>query len=124
MPRVAAKRGAAKRVPSIRLDVLLYPEEGRWAAHCLQLDLVECAGSARQAEKNLVEVIGQHIAWAIEDDNLENLFHPAPGEYWKRLFTARPGGIRLITIPLTHRRGAPALPRVSVQRLEAAELVA
>jgi hypothetical protein len=73
MPRVAKRRTQA---PSIRLDVLLYPEGGQWTAHGLQLDLVECADSASAAEKTLIEVIGQHIAWAIED--VENLFHPAP----------------------------------------------
>ena len=74
--------------PAFNLDVLLYRENGEWLAHCLQLDLVEAGVTPEEAEENLAGVIQHDIQWAIEDDDMEHLFHPAPPEYWKMFFSA------------------------------------
>jgi hypothetical protein len=106
-----------RRQPEFHVDVLLYREGDGWAAHCLQLDLVECGVTAEEAEDALAGVIQHHVQWAIEDDDMENLFHPAPPEVWKRFFTAEPKGFREIPISLPADRIAP--PAVTMQRATA-----
>ena len=41
--------------PVFLLNVLLYREDGRWTAHCLQLDLVECARTLEEAQSNILD---------------------------------------------------------------------
>jgi len=104
--------------PELNLDVLLYREDGEWLAHCLQLDLVEAGPTPDEAEENLTGVIQHHIQWAIEDDDMEHLFHPAPADVWKRFFGAQVKGFREIPLILAPGRVA-APPAVRIQRATA-----
>jgi predicted RNase H-like HicB family nuclease len=104
--------------PEFNLDVLLYRENGEWVAHCLQLDLVEAGATPEEAEESLAGVIQHHIQWALEDDDVEHLFHAAPPEVWKKFFTAEPRGFR--EIPLTIAPDRMQVPlAVKVQRATA-----
>jgi predicted RNase H-like HicB family nuclease len=109
---------AAVAHPEFNLDVLLYREDGQWLAHCLQLDLVEAGATPEQAEEALAGVIQHHIQWALEDDDMGHLFHPAPPETWKRFFAAEPTGFREIRLTLPADRLAVP-PAVKVQRATA-----
>jgi predicted RNase H-like HicB family nuclease len=101
--------------PEFNLDVLLYREDGEWVAHCLQLDLVEAGATPEEAEDNLAGVIQHHIQWALDDDDMEHLFHPAPPEVWKQFFGAKTNGFR--EIPLIIATGSvPTPPAVRIQR--------
>jgi predicted RNase H-like HicB family nuclease len=101
--------------PAFHLDVLLYREEGEWVAHCLQLDLVEAGATPEEAEAALAGVIRAHIEYALADNDMEHLFHPAPPEYWRQFWAAEPQGGR--EIPLTvPSAGQPAPAVVTVQR--------
>ncbi len=104
--------------PEFNLDVLLYREDGQWVAHCLQLDLVESGDTSEEAEESLAGVIQHHIQWAWEDDDIEDLFHPAPPEVWKMFFAAEPQGFREIPLGVAADR-MPAPPAVKVQRATA-----
>lgn len=101
--------------PAFNLDVLLYREHGQWLAHCLQLDLVEAGSTPEQAETALADVIRAHIEYALGDDDMQHLFHPAPPEYWHQFWAADPQGVREIplTVPST---GQPGPASVTVQR--------
>jgi predicted RNase H-like HicB family nuclease len=101
--------------PEFNLDVLLYREDGEWVAHCLQLDLVEAGATPEEAEESLVGVIQHHIQWALEDDDMEHLFHAAPPEVWRKFFSAEPQGFREIPLAVSASR-MPAPPSVKVQR--------
>lgn len=101
--------------PEFNLDVLLYREDGQWVAHCLQLDLVEAGATPEEAEETLAGVIQHHIQWALEDDDMEHLFHAAPAGVWKKFFTAEPQGFREIPLTIAADR-MPAPPTVKVQR--------
>ena len=74
--------------PDLQLDVLLCPDEGGWLAHCLQLDLAEWGETLEAAQGNLLDVVRAHVESAVENENLEHLFHPAPREVWKAFFHA------------------------------------
>ena len=105
---------SASKHPALILDVLLYPDDGQWLAHCLQLDLVEAGATADEAENNLTGVIQHHVQWAIEDDDMEHLFHPAPADTWKRFFAGTPKGFWEIHLTVSAPRIAP--PAVRIQR--------
>ncbi len=111
------------RPPDFQLDVLLYREDGQWAAHCLQLDLVECRRKVEAAESDILDVIRAHIEWALEHDNMEHLFHPAPPEYWKMFLTARRTGTRTLRLRPSGHPGA-SVRRVTVQEASARRLAA
>ncbi len=83
----------------IPLHVLVTEEpEGHFAAHCLELDLVAEAPTQDQALEDIEGVIRAAIEYAIDNDNLDHLFKPAPAECWNPLSRAVPLGERQIRI--------------------------
>lgn len=69
----------------IRLEfrVLLYPEDGWWIAHCLEMDLPAEGKTPGDAIKNLVSIANVQIATAMDDGNLSSIFSPSPAELWQ-----------------------------------------
>jgi len=75
---------------SLRLNVLVERQaEGSYLAHCLELDLVAEGSSRSMACEELLDVIDVQIRTCLQNDNLENLFFPAPKEVWQKLGRAR-----------------------------------
>jgi len=72
--------------------VVIYKEDDSWIAHCLELDLVADAKSVKTALKRLGGVIVAQIEHLTAEDRLDELYFPAPLEYWKRLQGAKPLG--------------------------------
>lgn len=70
-------------------DAIIYREGEEFIAHCLQLDIVAQAKTAEQAKRDLLDLIHVQIETAIENDNLKNLYFPAPKRYWDMLATAK-----------------------------------
>jgi hypothetical protein len=66
--------------------VLIKREPDAWVARCLELGLVTVAETAEQAESDMIDVITAHVRYAIENDNEEHLFHPAPPAVWREFF--------------------------------------
>jgi hypothetical protein len=111
------------RPPHFLLNVLLYRADGMWTAHCLQLDLVECARTQEQAQSNVLDVIRAHIEYALEHDNMEHLFQPAPAEYWQLFLRSTPIGSRTVRLRSKGLR-LPAVPRVTVAESSVRRLAA
>ncbi len=63
-----------------------------YIAHCLELDLVAEADTAETACDELQDIIDTQIRTCIENDNLENLFFPAPPEVWAKFGRAQVEG--------------------------------
>ena len=61
-------------------------EEGEWLAHCLELDIVTTADTADQVEKDIIDLIIAQVTYAIENDNMHNLYRDAPREVWDEFF--------------------------------------
>lgn len=74
----------------IRLEfrVLLYPEDGWWIAHCLEMDLPAEGKTPQEAVKNLMSIANVQIAAAMDEGNLESIFSAAPPELWKMFVNA------------------------------------
>jgi hypothetical protein len=109
--------------PNFLLNVLLYREEGLWAAHCLQLDLVECARTQEEAQANILDVIRAHIEYALENDNMAHLFQAAPPEYWQLFLRSKRIGSRTLQLR-PERSTLRVVPRVTVHESSVRRLAA
>lgn len=63
----------------LTLKVVGYQEDdGVWAAHCLEMDLVGYGKSFKKASENLKELIEMQIDFAIFMEQPTLIYHPAP----------------------------------------------
>lgn len=68
---------------SFGFKVLIKRDGDLWTAHCLELDIVATAGSRQQAENDLTDLMITQLTYAIENDNLDNLYRSAPADAWR-----------------------------------------
>ena len=73
---------AAKFPTNLYLRALIYPEEGRYIAHCLEMDLIGIGPNPQKAFADLQDHIEMQVTFAHEQGDQGMLWHPAP----KRLF--------------------------------------
>ena len=66
---------------------ILFKEEDTCIAHCLELDIVATSRTIECVEADIMSLITAQIEYAFENNNLENLYHPAPPEVWKEYFS-------------------------------------
>jgi hypothetical protein len=66
--------------------VLIKFEDGLWIAHCLELDIVASARTPEQVQEEIVDLISAQVSYAIENNNMENLYHSAPADVWMEYF--------------------------------------
>lgn len=70
---------------TLRLNVLVEGQpDATYLAHCLELDLVAEGATPSDACQRLLDVIAVQVQTCLENDNLENLFFPAPKDVWER----------------------------------------
>lgn len=63
--------------------------DGSFLAQCAELDLVAQAGSQNAACDDLLNLIDVQVRTCLQNDNLENLYFPAPPEVWQKLGRAQ-----------------------------------
>jgi hypothetical protein len=73
----------------ITLRGIVYPEDGMWLAHCLEMDIVAEGKTPRQALEDVVDLCNLQFQVALEEGDIGSAFRPAPPEYWKLFFMAR-----------------------------------
>jgi hypothetical protein len=83
VPEVAVAKAHEEK---FSFRVLIKKEPDAWVAHCLELNLVTVAETAKQVEADMIDVIIAHVKYALENDNLAYMSHPAPSEVWKHFF--------------------------------------
>ena len=74
---------------SIGVNILIKEEDGMFVAHCLELDIVAVAKTLDQAQREVVSLICAQVDYAFSNNNLDNLFHPAPPEVWAEFFKCK-----------------------------------
>lgn len=75
---------------SLQMNVLVELQpDGSYLAHCLELDLVAEGVTSDAACEELLNVLDVQVRTCFENDNLENLYFPAPPEVWQRLGRAK-----------------------------------
>ncbi len=71
---------------ALNFNILIEKEEDLFIAHCLELDIVATAETMDQVKKDIIDLMAAQVEYAFSNDNLENLYHPAPPEIWKEFF--------------------------------------
>lgn len=68
-------------------NVLIKKVGDEFVAHCLELDIVTTADDLDRVQSDMAELIEAQIDYAFSNDNLENLYHPAPPDIWQEFFS-------------------------------------
>ena len=97
--------------PQYQLHILIKSTQEGFSAHCLELDLCEETPTMAEAKEQIKNTIIAHITFAIENDNLAYLFHPAPEAAWTEYFeSAANAEHNVITITAKHPTKKADLP--------------
>jgi predicted RNase H-like HicB family nuclease len=77
---------------SMVFNVLIKKEMDLFVAHCLELDIVATGKTLDEAKGDLKDLIEAQVECAFANNNLDNLFRPAPSEAWREFYscTSRP----------------------------------
>ena len=65
------------------LQIVLYKEQARWIAHCLEFDLLGDGETEQQAVQMLATAVGIQLEDALQSGNMNNLFCPADGKFFQ-----------------------------------------
>lgn len=71
------------------LRVVFYKDDGEWVAHCLEFDLCGDGKTKEQALKSLSQAIQVQFEATVRHDNLDNLFSPADGTFFRKFAAGR-----------------------------------
>ncbi|MBU4261221.1 MAG: hypothetical protein KKC76_04985 [Proteobacteria bacterium] len=74
---------------SISVNILIKEEDGMYVAHCLELDVVAVSKTPDQAQREVISLICAQVDYAFSNNNLNNLYHPAPPEVWTEFFKCK-----------------------------------
>ena len=74
---------------SMTFNIMAKKHNGMWIAHCLELDIVATAKTLASIKKEIVDLIITQVDYAFSNDNLENLYHPAPPKVWKDFYACK-----------------------------------
>lgn len=81
--------GGATMETSMRFNILAKKEGGLWIGHCLELDIVATSSTLSTLKKDIFDLIITQIDYAFSNDNLENLYRPAPAETWQEFYACK-----------------------------------
>lgn len=74
---------------SIAINILIKKDNSMYVAHCLELDIVAVAKTPDDAQRDIISLVCAQIGYAFSNNNLDNLFHPAPPETWAEFFSCK-----------------------------------
>ncbi len=70
----------------VAFNILIKKEGSAWTTHCLELDIVATGDSHEEAYEEIIDLIVTQVSYAFSNDNIENLYHPAPSEIWEEFY--------------------------------------
>ena len=74
---------------SLTFNILIKEEDDQFIAHCLELDIVTTANDLKTAEDDIASLVVAQLEYAFSNDNLENLYRPAPPEVWQEFWSCK-----------------------------------
>lgn len=74
---------------SMGFNCLVAKKEDLFVGHCLELDIVATASTLAAVKKDLIDLIMAQVDYAFSNDNLDNLYHPAPAEVWELFYACK-----------------------------------
>ena len=90
---------------AITVNILLKKQDDLYIAHCLELDIVAAASTAKRAQAEIIELIIAQIHYAFLNNNLDHLFRSAPPEAWKEFYQCRQQSREEHPIAIPHDSG-------------------
>ncbi len=72
----------------LTFNIVVEQKEGVHVATCLEMGLVATADNVEDLPAIMDKLIRRQVAFAVENDNLQDIFHPADSEIWHRLSDA------------------------------------
>ena len=73
----------------LSVNILIKKEEDLFVAHCLELDIVATGGTVQQVKEDILDLIVAQVDYAFSNNNLDNLYHPAPPDVWREFFACK-----------------------------------
>ncbi|MDH5541921.1 MAG: hypothetical protein OEY64_03040 [Nitrospinota bacterium] len=70
-------------------NVLFEKDGNAWVGHCLELDIVSSREDFESSMEEMGDLISTAVSYAFANDNLENLYHPAPPEMWEKFYKCK-----------------------------------
>lgn len=70
----------------ITFNVLIKKEDNLYIAHCLELDIVTASDDVDKLKDDIIDLLTAQLDYAFNNDNIENLYKPAPLEVWREYF--------------------------------------
>lgn len=71
------------------VNALFYHEGDLLVGHCLELDIVATGKDIEEAKNKMRDLIIAQVRYALENDNMEYLYKPAPPEIWKMFWECK-----------------------------------
>jgi hypothetical protein len=102
--------------PDFRVDIFIYPQDGQWIAHCIQLDIAVSDADRPQAVDECVATCAEHLAFAIDNGRMDTAFKMAPAEILRQFLRGRKVGTITVPLPTTEDH----VRRVDFQEVSAA----
>ena len=72
----------------LTFNIVVEKKEGVHVATCLEMGLVATADNEQDLPAIMDKLIHRQIAFAIENENFQDIFHPADPKIWHRLSDA------------------------------------
>ena len=82
-------KGRTTMKSSMTFNIIAKKENDMWIAHCLELDIVATSDSLADLRKDMDDLIIAQIDYAFSNNNLDNLYCPAPPEIWKEFYSCK-----------------------------------
>lgn len=92
------------------VNILIKKENGVLLAHCLELDIVATGETLEQVQKEIVGLVCAQVDYAFSNDNLDNLYHPAPKEVWADFYACRERTEKKHIVDATFRTNGSFVP--------------
>jgi hypothetical protein len=73
---------------TLKFNVVFEEKEGVHVATCLEMGLVATSDNADDLTAIMDKLIHRQLQFAIENENFQDIFHPADSEVWQRLSRA------------------------------------
>jgi hypothetical protein len=87
---------SAGKVMELTFRVLCYKEDGFCVAHCLETDLMGHGKTMDEARKDLADLMGMQITFAMQRNEMSLLDHPADPEIFEKFNEAQRAAVKNI----------------------------
>jgi len=72
----------------LTFNVVIEEREGAFVATCLEMGLVATSDKREELPATMEKLVIRQVTFALENENFQDIFHPADPKVWKRLEAA------------------------------------